>query len=422
MLEDGITSKDTFSCNQSCAVPRRPAPDALGLSPSAPRRRCPHRFLSSGEDLLRPTRPKSCWRRAVYPQPLSIFVTENGALWTELTALQATHSRAPVGEDPRWASRGVFVEPLATAFPLVHETIELQKVNTYGLIYTWQGSDASLKPLLLMGHYGETIWGRGSWDDKSGFIGILTSTEVLLEHKFPPTSTAVLSFGFDEEAGGPQGAGHLSPVLLERFRTCGYSELENYGATFALVPMAEKGIVDVAVEMQTPGGHSSIPLEHTSIGILAAMIVHLEKNVPTPVLEVGAPAFEMAQCFGAHEPAMPPALKDAILRPETSATALKEAERSIRSAGVLRATRFRSSEVQRKHTYVHTHAVLNHRIATQSSVNATLRRDAELLLDVAGTIRAVFQAHKDVEDIAPGLLGGNTYASLALLVFLNRGD
>jgi hypothetical protein len=35
-----------------------------------------------------------------------------------------------------------------------HATLALQKVNTYGLIYTWQGADASLKPLLLMGHYG----------------------------------------------------------------------------------------------------------------------------------------------------------------------------------------------------------------------------------------------------------------------------
>ena len=49
---------------------------------------------------------------------------------------------------------------------------------------------------------GESIWGRGSSDDKSGLIGILSSIETLLENRFQPTRTVVLAFGFDEEAGG----------------------------------------------------------------------------------------------------------------------------------------------------------------------------------------------------------------------------
>lgn len=35
-----------------------------------------------------------------------------------------------------------------------HKILTLEKVNTYGLLYTWQGSDTSLKPMLLMGHQG----------------------------------------------------------------------------------------------------------------------------------------------------------------------------------------------------------------------------------------------------------------------------
>ena len=33
-----------------------------------------------------------------------------------------------------------------------HQKLEKTVVNTYNLVYHWQGSDDSLKPLLLMGH------------------------------------------------------------------------------------------------------------------------------------------------------------------------------------------------------------------------------------------------------------------------------
>jgi hypothetical protein len=33
--------------------------------------------------------------------------------------------------------------------------LEVTKVNTYGLVFHWKGSDASLKPLLLAAHQGE---------------------------------------------------------------------------------------------------------------------------------------------------------------------------------------------------------------------------------------------------------------------------
>ena len=49
---------------------------------------------------------------------------------------------------------------------------------------------------------GQRIWGRGSNDDKSGLVGVMSSIESLLENGFKPTRTVVLSFGFDEEANG----------------------------------------------------------------------------------------------------------------------------------------------------------------------------------------------------------------------------
>jgi hypothetical protein len=37
-----------------------------------------------------------------------------------------------------------------------HESLTLTKVNTYGLLYEWKGSDDSLKPLLLAAHQGSS--------------------------------------------------------------------------------------------------------------------------------------------------------------------------------------------------------------------------------------------------------------------------
>ena len=35
-----------------------------------------------------------------------------------------------------------------------HAALQLTKVNTYGLLYVWPGSNESLKPILLMAHQG----------------------------------------------------------------------------------------------------------------------------------------------------------------------------------------------------------------------------------------------------------------------------
>ena len=46
-----------------------------------------------------------------------------------------------------------FVGYLAKTYPLVHSRLKFERVNTYGLLYQWNGKNTSLKPALLMGHY-----------------------------------------------------------------------------------------------------------------------------------------------------------------------------------------------------------------------------------------------------------------------------
>lgn len=41
---------------------------------------------------------------------------------------------------------------LAVTFPLLHKKLHLEKVNTHGLVYVWEGTNTSLKPALLAAH------------------------------------------------------------------------------------------------------------------------------------------------------------------------------------------------------------------------------------------------------------------------------
>jgi Gly-Xaa carboxypeptidase len=66
---------------------------------------------------------------------------------------------------------------------------------------------------------GKYIWGRGSEDDKSNLIAMLSAIDTLLGDGFKPTRTVVLSVGFDEEGGADQsyGARCLAERILERY-------------------------------------------------------------------------------------------------------------------------------------------------------------------------------------------------------------
>lgn len=55
-------------------------------------------------------------------------------------------------EDSRWKIFFAFAEHLRLTFPLVHSELNLEMVNTHGLLYTWQGEEKDKKPLLLMAH------------------------------------------------------------------------------------------------------------------------------------------------------------------------------------------------------------------------------------------------------------------------------
>ncbi|PBK76079.1 carboxypeptidase S [Armillaria solidipes] len=354
----------------------------------------------------------------------------------------------PIGEDSRWEIHGKFHEYLAEAFPLVHATFVLEKVNTYGLLYTWKGSDASLKPLLLLAHQdvvpvdpntvnewahppfsghfdGDRIWGRGSSDDKSGLIGILSSLQVLLENDFKSTRTIILAFGFDEEVGGLQGAGYIAPKILETYGEDSLALLvdegggfgQEYGTVFATPGVAEKGSTNVRVDIATPGGHSSVPPAHTSIGILARLLVEFENNPYEVHLQRGTPTYELFQCFAEYSKDIPDKLRNDIKQSAKSDKALLNVEDVLFQDPLYKSLVETTQAIDIIHGGVKSNAlpeqawaIINHRISTQSSASETFEHDTHLLISLAERFNLTYTAFgKDISQS-----GVPTKGSLAL--------
>jgi Gly-Xaa carboxypeptidase len=336
----------------------------------------------------------------------------------------------PVGVDPRWEAFGPFHDYLLNAFPLVHANLKLTKVNTYGLYYEWKGSDASLKPLLLAAHQdvvpvdpttvdqwthppysgffdGERIWGRGSSDDKSGLIGILSTIETLITAEFQPVRTVVLAFGFDEEASGFQGAGNLGPFLEKVYGGNGFAMVvdegsgfaEQYGSVIATPGIAEKGFLNVLVEVTAPGGHSSIPPAHTSIGILSALLVHYEQN-PYPVkLSRHEPVYDTLQCVAEHGKSVPSKLRSIIKKSAHSNKALHALQAVIRKdkvlsslVGTTQAIDLIQGGVKSNALPEQAWAIVNHRISVVSSVDAVKEHDTNLLKSLGDKFNLTYNA------------------------------
>ncbi|EGN91720.1 hypothetical protein SERLA73DRAFT_173383 [Serpula lacrymans var. lacrymans S7.3] len=336
----------------------------------------------------------------------------------------------PVGIDPRWEIFHVFQDYLLEAFPKFHKALKLTKVNTYGLLYEWKGSDASLKPLLLAAHQGvvpvenatlgqwqhepfsghfdgEYIWGRGSSDDKHGLIGIMSAIESLLELGFKPTRSVMLAFGFDEEIGGLDGARSLAAVLLERFGPKSFAMLVDegigygtqYGQVFALPGVTEKGFLNIQIDLASPGGHSSVPPPHTSIGMLAKLLVEIEENPFEAHLIRGSPTYKTVQCLAEHGSEMPLAWREVIRLSQYSDEALREAEMLLLQnpiikslAGTTQAINLIRGGIKTNALPEQAWAVVNHRISMESSLNETTSRQTDLLRPLASGFNLSYTA------------------------------
>ncbi len=223
---------------------------------------------------------------------------------------------------------------LESSFPHIHATARREVVGDGSLLFTWQGSDPSLAPLLLMGHMDVVpvdgtslskwkhapfagdiaegyVWGRGASDDKAAVLSILEAADALAANGFKPRRRLIFAFGDDEENDG-NGAEALAELLKSRgvhpelvmdeggFVARGL--VPGVKGDVALVSIAEKGIASVQLQVDSAGGHSSRPPEKTAIGVLSRALVRLEKHqMPagiSPVLGQMLDAIAPGMSFG----------------------------------------------------------------------------------------------------------------------------
>jgi len=204
---------------------------------------------------------------------------------------------------------------LKKTYPLAHEAMTrelLGEPRGYSLLYTWEGTDPSLAPIVLMGHQDVVpvvpgtegqwehdafsgdiadgyIWGRGSLDDKIMIQAILESIEMHLAAGFKPKRTFHLVFGQDEEVGGAEGVKNVVRALeargvrevamvLDEGLPLAPGLFPGIAAPTAPIGTAEKGYVSLQLKVAGAGGHSAMPPKNSNIGILALAITKLEAN------------------------------------------------------------------------------------------------------------------------------------------------
>ncbi|HSV86962.1 MAG TPA: M20 family peptidase [Levilinea sp.] len=253
-------------------------------------------------------------RRMPPVEPLEV-VEVDGAVVAE--HLAAAVRCATISHGDGAVDRKAFLDlhrMILNTYPRIHSTLHHQAVNKYSLLYIWPGQDLDLPPVLLAGHLDVVpadeatlsdwqyppfsgqiadgyVWGRGTLDIKNQTIAILEAVEGLLRSGYKPHRSIILAFGHDEEVGGMNGAFKIAELLGKQSARLGVV-LDEGGAVMpgklvgvhnpvALLATGEKGFLTLKLTVESTPGHSSMPPQHTAIGILARAITRLE-NRPFP--------------------------------------------------------------------------------------------------------------------------------------------
>jgi carboxypeptidase PM20D1 len=234
------------------------------------------------------------------------------------------------GQEGEWLALHAWLE---ATYPAAHAAMTKELVpDTLTLLYTWPGSDPSLKPLLLMAHQdvvpvnigtegdwtgapfdGEIIdgyiYGRGTIDDKGSLVGLMEAAEALAKSGFKPKRTLLFMFGHDEEVSGSGAEAGVALLksrgvepefaLDEGFMVLNPSPLT--GKPMGFIGIAEKGYVTLDIVATGEGGHSSTPPRDSAAVRLARAVVALDENQMPSALDQ-PPASDMFKAAGKDMP------------------------------------------------------------------------------------------------------------------------
>jgi len=218
---------------------------------------------------------------------------------------------------------------LEKEFPKVHATLRREVVNGLSLLYTWEGQDPKAKAILLAAHQDVVpvapgtegdwqeppfaglvkdgyIWGRGSWDDKGNLFSQMEAVEMLIASGYKPPRTIYLAYGADEEVSGLRGAAQIAALLKSRGAQLDFvldegllvldGVMPGLKKPAALIGVAEKGYMSVALATTATPGHSSMPPKHgtSAIAMMATALNALENDqMPAAIRGVAGEMFDV---------------------------------------------------------------------------------------------------------------------------------
>ncbi len=218
---------------------------------------------------------------------------------------------------------------LATTYPAAHAAMTREILPNKALVYTWQGSDPSLAPIILMGHQdvvpvtagtegdwkhapfaGEiaegSVWGRGSVDDKGTLIMMFEAADAMAAKGFKPKRTIIFVSGQDEEAGGT-GARAAAALLKSRGVKALFALDEGMAVVkdfpmvnrpVAVIGLGEKGYATLKIVAPAKGGHSSAPPAETGVETLSKAVLAVTSH-PFP-MRFSGPGADMIKAIAPY--------------------------------------------------------------------------------------------------------------------------
>ncbi len=218
------------------------------------------------------------------------------------------------------------IDLLPRLYPEVFRVCSFDRLPDRGLLFRWKGKSEG-SPAVMMAHYdvvpvneelwekdpfgGEiengVLWGRGTLDTKVTFNGVLFAANTLISKGFVPEQDIYFAFSGGEEVNG-KGASNIVDWFASRGITPALVLDEGGGVVENVFPgvkvpcgvvgIAEKGMLNLTLSVESGGGHASAPKPHTPVGILSRACCAVE-NHPFP-MHITKPAAAMFDTLGRH--------------------------------------------------------------------------------------------------------------------------